>query len=159
MEYNRVLKEIPKGLTSKGILDRLSENFHVFEISEPRPKEKKTFSMFLDHKWIGLKLKNRPFYSELENIDSYLLTKYCLDPIFDIKDITKSEKIDFVGGIRGTSEIEKRCKEDSILGFALYPVEVNDIMTIADSGLIMPPKSTWFEPKPRSGIIVRLLDN
>ena len=82
-----------------------------------------------------------------------------LDPLLGITDLRKDKRIDFVGGIRGLKELEKRCKEDCIAAFAMNPVVIDDLMRVADSGLIMPPKSTWFEPKPRSGFVVRVFDH
>lgn len=95
----------------------------------------------------------------IERLDCQLLTRLCLDPILGIKDITIDERIDFVGGIRGLEELERRCKLDSVLAFALRPVSIEDVISVADAGLIMPPKSTWFEPKPRSGLVVRVFED
>jgi len=81
-----------------------------------------------------------------------------LTPILDIKDIRGDERIDFVGGIRGLQELVKRCNEDCVAAFAMYPVSLEELMAVADAGLIMSPKSTWFEPKPRDGYIVRIFD-
>lgn len=159
LEYNRVIKKSPGMIGANEIVARLHEHFEVFDLQNPKPSAKKTFSMLLEGKWIGLRLKNSKNTGDpIETIDSHLLTKYCLDPIFGIKDITNSKNIDFIGGIRGTKELEKRCSEDCFAGFALYPVSVSEILNIADLNLIMPPKSTWFEPKPRSGIAVRLFN-
>ena len=81
-----------------------------------------------------------------------------MDPILGIHDLRNDKRIDFVGGIRGLKELEKRCNEDSVAAFAMHPVQIEDLMRVADAGLIMPPKSTWFEPKPRSGFVVRLFE-
>jgi Uncharacterized conserved protein len=94
----------------------------------------------------------------VSNLDSHLLTKYCLAPILGIEDLSTSERIDFVGGIRGLSELEKRCNEDCVAAIALFPVTVQEMMNVADAEQIMPPKSTWFEPKPRSGMVVKVFD-
>ena len=82
-----------------------------------------------------------------------------LDPILGIKDLRNDKRIDFIGGIRGLKELEKRCSEDCVAGFAMNPVVNDDLMRVADAGMIMPPKSTWFEPKPRSGFVVRVFDH
>ena len=159
MEYNRVIKKIPRNKSENDLLKDLAKDFTIFPIVNPYPAEKKTFSMYLNSKWHGLKLKDQKSSNDessiINSIDSYLLTKYCLDPIFEIKDIRKSDNIDFIGGIRGHEEIEKRCREDSEVGFLMYPVQISEIMNVATNNLIMPPKSTWFEPKPRSGIVIR----
>ena len=81
-----------------------------------------------------------------------------MEPIFGIKDVRTDKRIDFIGGIRGNEEIVRRCREEDSIGFALYPVEISDLMNISDSGKIMPPKSTWFEPKLRSGLFLHYLD-
>ncbi len=82
-----------------------------------------------------------------------------LEPLLGIKDLRKDKRIDFVGGIRGLKELEKRCSVDCVAAFAMNPVVIDDLMKVADAGLIMPPKSTWFEPKPRSGFVVRVFDH
>ena len=159
LEYNRVIKKMPESMTKTIFFSQLMENFHIYDIFTPKPTKKHQFSMFYNNKWIGLELKIKNHKeSIIYNIDSYLLTKFCLDPILKIKDITKSDNIDFIGGIKGSKEIEKRCREDCSIGFMLFPLDVNDIISVADAGSIMPPKSTWFEPKPRSGIAVRLIE-
>ena len=81
-----------------------------------------------------------------------------LDNILGIKDVRNDKRIDFVGGGRGLGELEKRCKEDAVAAFAMHPLRIEDLFRVADSGLIMPPKSTWFEPKPKSGLVVRVFD-
>lgn len=81
-----------------------------------------------------------------------------LDGILGIKDVRTDKRIDFVGGIRGLQELEKRCNDDSVAAFAMHPVQIDDLIKVADSGMIMPPKSTWFEPKPRAGYIVRVFE-
>lgn len=86
------------------------------------------------------------------------MTELVLSPILGIVDIRGDDRIDFVGGIRGLPELEKRCKEDCVAAIAMHPVSLEELMSIADAGLIMPPKSTWFEPKPRSGFVVRCFD-
>ena len=94
----------------------------------------------------------------VEGLDASILQNYLLNPIFGIDDPQTNERIDFVGGIRGLEELEKRCYVDSKVAFALYPVSIEDLLAVADAGKVMPPKSTWFAPKLRSGLVVRLLD-
>lgn len=91
-------------------------------------------------------------------LDSQLLTDLVLSPLLGISDLRSDERIDFVGGIRGLAELVKRCDEDCVAAFAMYPVQLGELMNIADAGLIMPPKSTWFEPKPRDGFVTRCFD-
>lgn len=93
--------------------------------------------------------------SSSTQIDSHLLTALVLSPMLGIHDIKKDPRIDFVGGMRGHKELEKRCHEDCVAAFAMHPVEMHELIKVADAGEIMPPKSTWFEPKPRSGFVVR----
>ena len=113
--------------------------------------------MYLDKHWFKLTMKDSSIdKSTVANqIDSSLLTALVLNPIFGIPDIKKDPRIDFVGGMRGHKELEKRCSEDCVVAFAMHPVEIDELIKVADAGEIMPPKSTWFEPKPRSGFVVR----
>ena len=159
MDYNRVLKDL-NGLSHEEFLDKVKENFEVFDLQDPRPKAKHEFSLYLDSRWIGLRLKAERIVADdpVSNLDSFLLTKWCLQPVLDIQDLTTSERIDFVGGIRGLAELEERCRKDCVAAIALYPVQVEEVMSIADHEQIMPPKSTWFEPKPRSGMVVKVFD-
>ncbi|CAG9325012.1 unnamed protein product [Blepharisma stoltei] len=158
-DYNRVVKDLG-GKSSKTLISELSSSFEVSEIIDPKPQRKHMFSMFLEGKWWGLRLKAEVNeQNPIERLDSQILTNLCLKPILGIDDLTKSDRIDFVGGIRGLKELEKRCHEDCQVAFALYPVDVEEVMAVADAGLIMPPKSTWFEPKPRSGLVVRVFDS
>ena len=94
----------------------------------------------------------------VEGLDASILQNYLLAPILDIDDPRTNKRIDFVGGIRGLEELERRCSLDAKVAFALYPVSIEDLLSVADAGNVMPPKSTWFEPKLRSGLVVRLLD-
>jgi uncharacterized protein (DUF1015 family) len=91
-------------------------------------------------------------------LDSQILTELILNPVLGIADIRGDDRIDFVGGIRGLDALMKRCSEDCVAAFALHPVTLDELMKVADAGMIMPPKSTWFEPKPRSGFVVRCFD-
>jgi uncharacterized protein (DUF1015 family) len=93
----------------------------------------------------------------IKSLDVQMLTDYCLKPIFGITDLRNDERIDFVGGMRGMKELELRCSKDCKLAFACYPVQISELIKIADAGEIMPPKSTWFEPKPRSGSVIKVM--
>jgi uncharacterized protein (DUF1015 family) len=117
--------------------------------------------MYLDGKWFSLTAKAVTFDDNdpIGVLDVTILTNQILSPILDIQDLRRSKRIDFVGGIRGLSELKKRVDSGEMkVAFALYPVSMNQLITIADSGNIMPPKSTWFEPKLRSGLVIHLLD-
>ena len=114
--------------------------------------------MFMDNVWYDLKAKSQIFKGD-KNIylDAQILQDYILNPILNIYDPRISERIDFVGGVKGLEELERRCNYDAKVAFALHPVSIEDLMSISDEGKVMPPKSTWFEPKLRSGLLVRLL--
>lgn len=100
-----------------------------------------------------------PGTDPVSTLDSQLLTTLCLDPILGIQDLRTSDRVDFIGGIRGLDELERRCGVDCVAAFALFPVQVEEVMAIADAEQIMPPKTTWFEPKPRSGMVVRIFSS
>jgi len=114
--------------------------------------------MYLAEKWWVCKIRPELIDEQdpIKRLDSYLLTELCLKPILGIENLRKDERIDFSGGIRGDQELERRCKEDCKVAFAMKAIVINDLFMVADSGEQMPPKSTWFEPKPRSGFVVRI---
>ena len=124
------------------------------------PKHKGNFSLYLDKHWYSCTFKDEVIDTSnlVGMLDAQLLTDHVLTPILGIEDIRSLEKIDFIGGIRGLGEIVKRCNEDCAAGFAMYPVSLDELIKIADSALIMPPKSTWFEPKCRDGLVVRCFE-
>jgi uncharacterized protein (DUF1015 family) len=158
MDYNRVLKEL-NGMNNDQFLERLGEHFDITPIEEvdKKPKAIHTLSLFINQTWFNLALKPASLdtSSPVTVIDSHMLTELVLKPILGIEDIKKDPRIDFVGGIRGLQELEKRCSEDCVAAFAMFPVQMEELLNVADAGLIMPPKSTWFEPKPRSGFVLR----
>jgi uncharacterized protein (DUF1015 family) len=116
--------------------------------------------MYLDDKWYSLTAKEGTFPADdpVESLDVAILQKNVLEKILNLYDIRTNTRIDFIGGIRGTKELVKRCNEDMRVAFALYPTSVSQLMKVADSGEVMPPKSTWFEPKLRSGMVTRSLE-
>jgi uncharacterized protein (DUF1015 family) len=115
--------------------------------------------MFLNEKWYSMKAKENIISDDpVEGLDASILQNHLLAPILDIDDPRTNKRIDFVGGIRGLEELERRCNLDAKVAFSLYPVSIEDLLAVADAGKVMPPKSTWFEPKLRSGLVVRLLD-
>lgn len=161
MDYNRVVKDL-NGNSSTEFLAKIKEKFEIAEsASSPyKPRKKHEYGMFLDNKWYVLTVKEGtyPENDPVLSLDSAILQNNLLDPILGIEDPRTDKKIDFIGGIRGLKELERRvAEEDMKVAFALYPVTINDLMGVADAGQIMPPKSTWFEPKLRSGLFVHKL--
>lgn len=160
MGYHRVVKSL-NGLTEAEFMARVQEAFTVEETDVAEPQAPRTFSMFLDGQWYRLTARDGSFPADhpVKSLDCAILQDNLLAPVLGIEDPRTSNDIDFVGGIRGTIELERRCGLDMKVAFALYPVSCAQLMAIADAGEIMPPKSTWFEPKLRSGVIVRTLDD
>lgn len=162
IDYNRVVKDL-NGLSHEEFIARLSEIFTIEEKGTKifKPEALHTFSMYLDGRWYSLKAKPGT-YDDTDPIgvlDVTILSKHVLDNILGITDLRTSNRIDFVGGIRGLGELKKRVDSGEMkVAFALYPVSMKQLIDIADSGNIMPPKTTWFEPKLRSGLVVHMLD-
>ena len=156
--YNRVVKDL-NGLTENQLLDSIKTNlFLTPNPSTLTPDSSHTFSMFLNEKWYRLEAKEHIISDDpVEGLDASILQNHLLAPILDIDNPRTNNRIDFVGGIRGLKELERRCILDAKIAFALYPVSIDDLLAVADAGKVMPPKSTWFEPKLRSGMVVRLL--
>jgi len=156
LDYNRTVKDL-NGLSKEEYLKKVEESFIVTKSNEPvKPKERHTFGMYIDKQWFLLEPKEGIFDENdpTDRLDVSILQNNILAPILGIDDPTKSKKISFIGGIRGVKELERRANKDMKVSFSMYPTTTDDIMSIADAGLIMPPKSTWFEPKPRSGIFI-----
>ena len=159
LDYNRVVKDL-NGLKKEDFLAEISKAFIVNKSGlEPyKPSEKATFGMFLEGLWY--KLTARPeIRSEdsVEGLDVALLQKHLLTPILNIRDIRTDKRIDFVGGIRGLKELEKRANHDMKVAFSMYPTSINELFQVSDANQLMPPKSTWFEPKIRSGLFIHQL--
>lgn len=162
IDYNRTVKDL-NGLTSNELLCRLEKGFTVEDKGSKmyKPKKLHNFSMYLNGKWFSLTAKSYTYNDNdpIGVLDVTILTNQILSPILDIQDLRRSKRIDFIGGIRGLKELKKRVDSGEMkVAFALYPVSMDQLITIADSGSIMPPKSTWFEPKLRSGLVIHLLD-
>ena len=162
IDYNRTVKDL-NGLTETEFLNRLDVGFTVEEKGKEiyKPQNLHNFSMYLDSKWYSLTAKEGTYNNNdpIGVLDVTILTNQILAPILDIQDLRRSKRIDFVGGIRGPGELKKRVDSGEMkVAFALFPVSMKQLITIADSGNIMPPKSTWFEPKLRSGLVIHLLD-
>ena len=162
IDYNRVVKDL-NGLTIQYFMEKLEKIFLMEEKgpSVYRPEKLHNFSMYLEGKWYSMTAKPGTFNDAdpIGVLDVTILSRLVLDEILNIKDLRTSDRIDFVGGIRGLGELVKRVESgDMKVAFALYPVSMKQLIDIADSGNIMPPKTTWFEPKLRSGLVVHKLD-
>jgi uncharacterized protein (DUF1015 family) len=160
LPYNRVIFDL-KGLSENEFLEKVKENFSVEETDNPNPPARKNICMYLSGKWYLLKPNENVKETEGsigENLDVSILQKYLLTPILGIKDPRTDNNIDFIGGIRGTTELEKLVNSGKAkVAFSMFPVSVDDLMNIADAGEIMPPKSTWFEPKLRDGLLIHTI--
>lgn len=159
MDYNRVVKDL-NGLTEEEFLNKLSEKFIVTEKDEQvKPTDKHTFGMYLEDKWYLLEAREGSYNAEdpIDSLDVAILQNNVLTPILGIEDVRTSDRIDFIGGIRGIKELERRVHKDMKIAFSMYATEVSDIMSVADTNQVMPPKSTWFEPKLRSGLFIHKL--
>ena len=163
LPYNRVVYDL-NGLSKEDFLKKISENFTIEKNDIKEPEERRTFGMYLGGEWYLLGVKDSILAScslaksVADTLDVSILQDFLLNPILGIDDPRTSKRIDFVGGIRGTKELVKLVKSGkAVVAFSLYPVSVNDLMNISDAGEIMPPKSTWFEPKLRDGLLVHLI--
>ncbi|MBR5650119.1 DUF1015 domain-containing protein [Pseudobutyrivibrio sp.] len=155
-DYNRVIKDL-NGLAPEELLEELDSIVDIIKTdSEPiRPEAKGQWSMLLDGTWYLCQVKNEHLVSDpVEGLDVSLLQNLVLQPLLGIEDPKTDKRIDFVGGIRGLKELERRCAEDCKIAFAMYPTSIAELFDVADAGLLMPPKSTWFEPKLRSGLFI-----
>lgn len=163
MDYNRIIKDL-NGMTEEEFLKKIGESFEIEEYKgegQYRPEKKHTFGLYLPGRWYKLTAKPEILKDEdtLKSLDVSVLTDNLIAPVLGIADQRTSDRIDFVGGIRGLKELERRVAEDNFAAaLALFPTSIDDLMKIADSGRVMPPKSTWFEPKLRSGLFLHELD-
>ena len=160
MAYHRVVRDL-NGLTQAEFMARLATNFEVAPTTRAEPASPRQFGMYLDGQWYRLTAKPGTFPTDhpVKRLDASILQENLLAPVLGIADPRTDKRIEFVGGIRGTRELELRCRNDMKVAFALSPVGVAELMSIADANDVMPPKSTWFEPKLRSGVVVRSLDD
>ena len=159
MPYNRVIKDL-SGRSVPEFLQALAEDFDIEQSDVPvSPKKKATFGMYLDKKWYLLTAHTSICPDDpVEGLDVSILQKNVFDKLLKIEDPRIDKRIDFVGGIRGLAELEKRANSDMMLAFSMYPTSILELFRVSDAGLLMPPKSTWFEPKLRSGIFIHRLD-
>ena len=156
MDYNRTVKDL-NGLSLDEFMDNVKEKFDVAESETPvAPEKKGTFGMFTEGKWYVLTAKPELFEGKdaVESLDVSVLQDNLLGPVLGIGDPRTDSRIDFVGGIRGLQELERRASEDMCISFSMYPTSIIELFDVADNGLLMPPKSTWFEPKLRSGLFI-----
>jgi uncharacterized protein (DUF1015 family) len=160
LPYNRAVKDL-NGLSQEQFLDKIKENFELNEqgIIPYNPQEKETYGMFLDGRWYQLKAKEniRNIKDPVDSLDVSILQDYLLHPILGIGDPRVDKRIDFIGGIRGLKELERRASKDMSVAFSMYPTSIDELFAVSDAEMLMPPKSTWFEPKLRSGIFIHSL--
>ena len=162
LDYNRVVKDL-NGLSSQEFLDALAEDFTIEDKGTDiyKPQCLHEFSLYLDGHWFALTAKPGTYDANdpIGVLDVDISSRLILDKVLNIGDLRSSKRIDFVGGLRGLGELKRRVDSGEMrAALALYPVTMQQIMDIADSGNIMPPKATWFEPKLRSGLVVHKLD-
>ena len=155
MDYNRVVKDL-NGYSKEEFIKKIEEKFEIEESAAAvEPAYKAEFGMYLDEKWYKLKAKKDILSDDpVDGLDVAILQNNLLEPVLGIHDPKTDKRIDFVGGIRGLLELEKRCHTDCVLAFSMYPTSIAELFSVADAGRLMPPKSTWFEPKLRSGLFI-----
>ena len=159
MPYNRVAKDI-NGYSKEEFIKKIEEKFEIEESAAAvEPAYKAEFGMYLDEKWYKLKAKEDILSDDpVDGLDDAILQNNLLEPVLGIHDPKTDKRIDFVGGIRGLLELEKRCHTDCVLAFSMYPTSIAELFAVADAGRLMPPKSTWFEPKLRSGLFIHKIE-
>lgn len=159
MDYNRVVKDL-NGYTPEEFLEEVNEIFIIEEdqSEEHYPQSKGEFTMYLEEKWYRCQVREEDKCADpVEGLDVSILQKKLLTPLLGIGDPRVDKRIDFVGGIRGLGELEKRVASDCKVAFAMYPTSIQELFDVADAGMLMPPKSTWFEPKLRSGLFIHMI--
>jgi uncharacterized protein (DUF1015 family) len=159
LPYNRLVRDLA-GMSPSEFLEKLASVGQVTQVASPTPARPGTFSLFLNGGWHGLELDPQLIRSgdPLASLDASLLQDRVLGPLLNIGDPRTDKRIDFVGGIRGTSELERRVRSGEMaVAFSLFPTSMDQLLAVADAGLMMPPKSTWFEPKLKSGLFVHPL--
>lgn len=160
LDYNRVLRDL-NGMTPGQFLQKLEERFQITGCGQTQvhPQEKGQMGLYLDDNWYHLTV--RPEFcveDPVEGLDVAYLQREILTPILGIQDPRVDSRIDFVGGIRGLAELERRCHTDMAAAFSMYPTSIQELFSVADAGKLMPPKSTWFEPKLRSGLFIHRIE-
>ena len=155
MPYNRVVKDL-NGMTKEDFISNIENFFSVEKVTEKfEPAKKGQIAMYLEEEWYKLEAKDEILSKDaVEGLDVSLLQNYVLGKYLNIEDPRTDKRIDFIGGIRGIGELERRCGLDMKVAFAMYPTSIQELFEVADAGKLMPPKSTWFEPKLRSGLFI-----
>jgi uncharacterized protein (DUF1015 family) len=159
LPYNRTVHDL-NGLSKEQFLDAIKEQFTVTENAKPEPEKRGEWSMYLDGKWYGLHLSPATTLpaGTVAQLDVSILQDRLLDPILGIKDVRTDKRIDFIGGLRGTKELERLVDEGkAAVAFSLHPTTVEELLMVSDANEIMPPKSTWFEPKLRDGLLIHMI--
>lgn len=161
MDYNRVIKDL-NGYSREEFIEKISDKFDVEMYTEDgayKPEDKHTFGLYLDGKWYKMTAKDGTYDENdpVGRLDVSILQNNLITPVLGIEDPRTDKRIDFVGGIRGLGELERRANDDMVAAFSMFPTSLDDLMAIADAGKIMPPKSTWFEPKLLSGLFIHKL--
>ncbi len=160
MDYNRVVKDL-NGLTPEQFVDAVSNVYDIVSKGKTcrKPEHKGQAAMLVEDIWYLLEVKE-DYKSDnpVDDLDVAILQNHVLSPVLGIQDPKTDKRIDFVGGIRGIEELEKRVKTDSKAAFAMYPTSIHELFSVADAGMLMPPKSTWFEPKLRSGLFIHAIN-
>jgi len=160
MDYNRVIKDL-NGLSTAGLIQKLEEKFSVEKKETAyRPEALHDFGLYIDGQWYKLTARLGTYNEDpIGILDISILQQHILEPLLGIADQRTDKRIDFVGGIRGLEELEKRVNSGEMkMAISLYPVSIEQLFDVADSGNVMPPKSTWFEPKLRDGLLTHLID-
>ena len=159
MDYNRVIKDL-NGHTPKEIIDILSSKGSIEKLEgQFKPEHKGEVGVYLDNNWYRFRFDDSLIPDDVvEGLDVSVLQNNVLEPVFGIKDPKTDKRIDFVGGIRGLDELEKRVSQDCKIAFAMFPTSISELFDVADASLLMPPKSTWFEPKLRSGLFIHKIE-
>ena len=159
LAYNRTVHDL-NGLSKEQFLDVIKRQFTVTENADPEPQQRGSWSMYLDGAWYGLQLSPEATLpvGTVQSLDVSVLQDRLLDPILGIKDIRTDKRVDFIGGLRGTKELERLVGEGkAAVAFSLYPTTVEELLMVSDANEIMPPKSTWFEPKLRDGLLIHTI--
>ncbi len=160
LDYNRTLKD-DRGKNPAALLQELETTFHIATSTDNvRPIEKHTFGLYMKEQWYTLRLKEAKVPADvIQRLDVSVLQEFVLKPVFDVQDVRTDPRIDFVGGIRGVDELKRRVDAGkATVAFSLCPTSVEELLSVADAEKIMPPKSTWFEPKLRDGVVIHFLD-
>ncbi len=158
LPYNRVVRDL-NGLSAEAFLERVQEHFRIVEPDGAQeakhPSEKGRMGMLLDGTWYVLEAREEIRSEDpIRGLDVSLLQDYILAPVLGVEDPRTDQRIEFIGGIRGSAELKRRCGDDMRVAFSMYPTSMKELLAVADAGLLMPPKSTWFEPKLRSGLFI-----